>query len=231
VLLFVCAKQAAVDYVKQWRGRDVGRRLNYRQKPRMVPYDELGSLPHTWARSTPPPPIELMIDLLRELLALRLSDAYAWVTCRLHDDPYEVAARELGYSRESIKNLVARGQRALRDRLADYSSAPSWSTEKTAAKLLADGIGLHKVARRLGQSPDTVRALQDRLDPTAKARRDEYVAISRRHINVDEIVRLRKGGLTHEAIAAQLCCSPATVGRHLRGMPATGFAAKCAGAA
>lgn len=220
VLVFVCAKQGAEEYVRHWRGitqrrsQFAGRSRSFSRRPKMLPYDELESLPHIWQRSTPRPPIELMIDLLRELLALRLTDAYAWVTCRLHDDPYDVAARELGYSRESIKNMVARGQTALRDRLGDYSG-PAWSSEKTAAKLLAEGMGLHKVARRVGRSPDTLRPLQDRLDATAKARRDGYVAISRRHIDVAEIFRLRKTGLTHEAIAEQLCCSPATVGKYL----------------
>jgi hypothetical protein len=41
------------------------------------------------------PPIELRIDLLRELLRLRLADALAWVSCRLCDNDHEVVAREL----------------------------------------------------------------------------------------------------------------------------------------
>jgi hypothetical protein len=36
------------------------------------------------------PPIELRIDLLRELLRLRLADALAWVSCRLCDNDHEV---------------------------------------------------------------------------------------------------------------------------------------------
>lgn len=214
VLVFVCAKQGAIEYVRSWRGDTTEQRRARRRQPRMLPYDESTGPPCTWRRCTPPPPVELMIDLLRELLALRLTDAYAWVSCRLHDDPYDVAARELGYSRESIKNLVARGEKALRSRLADHAGV-AWSREATAEKLLADGHGLHRVARRVGLGPDKVRAIQDRLDPTAHERRSQLVAQCTRQIDVDAIVRLRKSGLTHEAIGSELRCSPATVGRHL----------------
>lgn len=215
VLVFVCAKQGAVDHVRTWRGDITGRKRSYRSKPRMLPYDESVGPVLTWRRCTPPPPVELMIDLLRELLALRLTDAYAWVSCRLHDDPYDVAARELGYSRESIKNLVIRGEKALRERLADHRVA-AWSQEKTAEKLLADGIGVDTVVRRIGLGADKVRAIQDRLDPTAKERRARLTARVHRQIDVEAIMRLRKSGLTHEAIGAALDCSQATVGRHLQ---------------
>lgn len=214
VVVFVCAKQGALEHVLRWRNLPADTRRQPTVRPRALPYDESEGPRCTWRRCVPTPPMELMIDLLRELLRLRLADAYAWVTCRLHDDAYDVVARELGYSRGSIKNLVARGEAALRDGLADYR-APSWSAEAVAAKLLADGMGVWQVARRVGLEPDKVRAIQDRLDPSARARRDQLKARLGRPVDTAAILRLRRSGLTHKDIGAALGCSPATVGKYL----------------
>lgn len=155
-LVFVMAKQTSLEYVRRWRKH--GRRSRGDREWLPAPKFEADPDPHLLQRATPTPPIELMIDLLDALIGMRLVDAYCWVTCQLHDDPFDAAAKELGYSRSSMKSIVMKARRRLRERMLDYQPT-RWDAEQSARKLIADGIGLRRVGRRLGMSPARVRAI------------------------------------------------------------------------
>lgn len=71
-------------------------------------------------RSTPPMPIEVMIDLLRERLKLRLAEALPFVSHCLRDDEHDVAVRELRIARAQCKNDIAAARKHLQGALAEY---------------------------------------------------------------------------------------------------------------
>jgi hypothetical protein len=79
-LAFVGAKQGMEEFVRHWRGQPRDCRTK-RGRPLMLQYYEPESddaLPHTWHRSIPAPPVEMLIDCYRALLSMRLKDAVAW---------------------------------------------------------------------------------------------------------------------------------------------------------
>jgi DNA-directed RNA polymerase specialized sigma24 family protein len=216
-LVRVYARQGMLAEIRRW---DHGTKAYPVGASRFASYDTTAESFAGWPRrSVPAPPIELMIDLLRELLKVRLVDAYCWITCELHDDPYDKAAAELGFSRESIKNCMRRAAVTLRETLVDYDppSPLQQSREEVAARLFRQGLSVNDVAARVYMDPRRLTAIQDAVVPGAQQRRAEFVSQRTTHRpDLEEIVRLRKSGLTHAGIARCLGCSQSSVSRILR---------------
>ncbi len=170
-------------------------------------------------RSHPAPPMELMIDLLREILKLPMRFALPFVSHCLHEDGHEVSARELGMVPVSMKNYVAAARKQLKTALVEYTPQPAKSPLERAEALLRSGHSVPSVAKAVHTDPAKLYALQDRIDPTAKARRAaqaKQMRTEREDISTSDLVKLRAAGMTIEAIAKHIGCSMQLVNKRLK---------------
>lgn len=213
-LVRVYARQGMLSEVRRWSH---GSKAHPVDRWRIVEYDESGAMP--LRRSTPAPPIELMIDLLRALLRLRLCQAFSWVTCKLHDDDPAVAARELGHAASSVRGShLPRALAALRTDLAEWEPKPAKTRHQRAVELFRGGSSCAEVSRRLAMGEVRAARIQDSIDPSAKRRRAAQALKMRQErsdVKTSDILLLRKNGLTERAIAMQLGCTQALVNRRL----------------
>lgn len=213
-LIRVWSRQGMLEEIRRW---DHGTKTH---PVRAAAFTEYEDGHYNLPRCTGTPPIELMIDLLRELLRLRLAHAYSWVVCRLHDDDRDVAARELGHSAESVRGShLPRATRELRLALAEYEPKPAKSPHQRAVELFRDGSSCAEVHRRLGISEARAARIQDSIDPLAKRRRATWadkIRNGRPEIKMADIVLLRREGLTQKAIADRLGCGQALVNRRMK---------------
>lgn len=213
-LVRVYARQGMLAEVRRWGH---GTKAHPVDRWRLAEYDENGRMP--MRRSTPAPPMELMIDLLRALLRLRLCHAFSWVTCKLHDDDCDVAARELGHAAASVRGShLPRAISALRRDLAEWEPKPVKTRHQRAVELFRGGASCAEIARRLRMSEVLAARIQDSIDPLAKRRRAAQAAKMRHErsdVTTSDILLLRKAGLTEQAIAEQLGCTAALVNRRL----------------
>jgi DNA invertase Pin-like site-specific DNA recombinase len=216
-LVRVRARQGMLHEIQRW---DHGTKEHPVNQRGFVAYDESDALQIGWMnRATRPLPIELMIDLLRELLKLRLSDSFAWVSRRLCDDDHEVAARELREAPDSMKNRVTRAETWIQAGLREYEPRPAKTRAKRAEELLRRGDTVPSVAKALHIDDRTLYALQDRIDPTAKKRRAaqaRQMRAGREEIATDDLVTLRADGMTLAAIAEHFGCSMQLVRKRLK---------------
>lgn len=76
----------------------------------LVDYDGWSSVDSSFdlRRCIQPRPIELMIDLLREVLKLRLWNALAWVSHCLADNDHEVAAKAFNVGKDQMRTAAER---------------------------------------------------------------------------------------------------------------------------
>lgn len=213
-LVRVWSRQGMLEEIRRW---DHGTKTHPVRSAAFVPYEDAH---YDLPRCSPTPPIELMIDLLRELLRLRLSHAYSWVVCRLHDDDSDVAARELGHSAATIRGShLSRATASLRAALAEYEPKPARSQHQRAVELFKQGASCAEVHRRLGMSEARAARIQDSIDLLAKRRRAAHaykIRNGRPEIRMADIVALRKEGLTQKAIADRLGCGQALVNRRMK---------------
>jgi hypothetical protein len=199
----VYARQGMIAEVRRW---DHGTKKHPVHVDRFVDVFDPAYAPKAF---TPRPPIELMIDLLRELLKLRLADALAWTVHRLNDDDHQVSARELGEASSSQRNRVARAASALRTALRDYAPNPCKTRHQRAVELFRQGASCEHVARAVKMCPVGAARIQDSIDPAAKRRRAaqaELIRGGRKDIRDADVVSLRSEGLTMQAIADRLGC-------------------------
>jgi hypothetical protein len=214
-LVRVYARQGMLAEVRRWGH---GTKQHPVHRALLVEYDESAALPVR--RATPAPPIELMIDLLRALLRLRLAHAYSWVTCRLHGDDLDVAARELGHSAASVRGShLPRAVSALRADLQEWEPKPAKSPHQRAVELFRRGESCAFVAKALRMSETKAAQIQDSIDPLAKRRRAAQAHAmrhERQDIKLADIIALRREGLTEQRIADQLGCGLALVNRRLK---------------
>jgi len=166
-LIRVRARQGMLIELRRW---DHGTRGNWVHRAAFVDYDDELSVnePH---RCTPCPPIELMIDLLREVLKLRLQNALAFVSHYLADNDHEVAAGAFCLERDQMRTAAERARRQLQDVLAEYEPRPGLDKWERVERLLRQGRSANDVANTVGTSWEKVAQIQDRIDPRAKARR------------------------------------------------------------
>lgn len=213
-LIRVYARQGMLAEIRRW---DHGTKKHPVDQRQFREYDEAAP-DLALRRCTQPPPIELMIDLLRELLKLRLSDAFAWTSARLCDNDHDTAARELGEVAGSQRNRVARAAKALQKSLREYEPKPGKPPCQRAVELFREGASCAAVARATGLSETEAAAIQDSLDPLAKRRRAaqaKAMRIERTDVRTADIIMLRRAKLTEAAIAAQLGCSQKLVNKRL----------------
>lgn len=215
-LIRVYSRQGMLAEIRRW---DHGTKKHPVNAARFREYDESTPL-LALRRSVAPPPIELMIDLLRELLKMRLVHAFSWVTCRLHDDDLDVAARELGHTPESIRGShLTRASRQLREALCEYEPRPGKTRHQRAVELFRGGASCAAVAKALHMHETKAAQIQDSIDPSAKRRRAAQaraMRVGRTDVKTADIIQLRRSGLTEDAIAARLGCGQHLVNKRLR---------------
>lgn len=213
-LVRVWSRQGMLAEVRRW---DHGTKKHPVRAAAFTEYKE-GAL--ILKNHTPAPPIELMIDLLRELLALRLAHAFSWVVCRLHGEPPVIAARELGHTPDSVRGShLPRAVAALRRALAEYEPKPARTPHQRAVELFRQGASCAEVHRRLGISDARAARIQDSVDPLAKRRRAAQafaIRNERKDIKMADIIALRREGLTEQAVADRLGCGTHLVNKRLK---------------
>ena len=115
-LVFICARDAMLEESRRWRGLPAdGRTL---RAWRASGGDERGDS-FGWPRYTPAPDIELLIDVKRTLLAMRLREAAAWYSRHVLDEPVGKLGPEFGVSR----GRVCQYEIAARERLKEVALA------------------------------------------------------------------------------------------------------------
>jgi DNA-binding CsgD family transcriptional regulator len=210
----VYARQGMLAELRRW---DHGSKEYPVNADRFREYDESKSVLGL-RRSEPPPPIELMIDLLRELLKLRLADALAWTSRRLCDNDLDVSARELREAACSQKNRVARAANALQQALREYEPRPPKTPRQRAVELFRRGASCAEVAKVLHIGQDKAAQIQDSIDPLAKRRRAAQaraIRVGRTDVKTADIIQLRRAGYTQDAIANELGCGQHLVSKRL----------------
>jgi hypothetical protein len=111
VLVFVCAKQGMQHESRRWSGKDrhgrVGDKARKSKAPEFDEYEE-------WRHCVPTPPIEMMIDLKRALLALPLRESVSWYSQRWLGEEHAHLEPEFGVSAHRIRQYVASANDALK---------------------------------------------------------------------------------------------------------------------
>lgn len=169
-------------------------------------------------RCTPPLPMELMIDLLRELLRLRMAEALPFVSHVLLDEDHQVAARELRMAPCSMKNRIAAARSRLQEALVEYEPKPAKTTHQRAVELFRRGESCAFVAKTIHISEAKAAQIQDEIDPLAKRRRAaqaKAMRTERADVKTADIIQLRREGLTEQAIGKRLGCSQRLVNKRL----------------
>jgi transposase len=211
-LVRVWSRQGMLEEIRRW---DHGTKTHPVRAAAFSAYED-GAV--SLKRCIPAPPIELMIDLLRELLRVRLPDAFAWVCSRINDQDHGHAASELGEADCSMRNRVSRASKQLRVALREYEPRPAKTPHQRAVELFREGASCAEVHRRLGMSEARAARIQDSVDPLAKRRRAAWaskIRNGRPEIKLADIVALRRDGLTQKAIADRLGCGQALVNRRM----------------
>lgn len=222
-LIRVRARQGMLIELRRW---DHGTREHPVNRGNLIDFDD-------WAdtesrldlrRCYPPPPIELMIDLLRQVLRLRLQNALAFVSHYLADNDHEVAARAFGVEPDHMRSAAERARRQLQHVLEEYEPRPGLDKWERVERLLREGRSANEVANLVRTSWDKVARIQDRIDPRAKARRyrSRPELQARPDICTAEVIRLRLSGKTQREIAEHYDVGQATIGKRLKKAGLTG---------
>jgi DNA-directed RNA polymerase specialized sigma24 family protein len=222
-LIRVRARQGMLVELRRW---DHGTRDHPVRSGSLIDYDDWSAVESTFdvRRCTPRPPIELMIDLLRAVVKLRLQNALAFVSHYLADNDHEVAARAFGIEADQMRTAAERARRELQHVLEDYEPRPALSKWERVEKLLRQGRSANEVAKTVGTSWDKVARIQDRIDPRAKARRyrSRPLLQSRPDISTAEVIQLRRAGKTQREIAAHFDVAQTSIAKRLKKAGLTG---------
>lgn len=202
-LIRVRARQGMLAEIRRW---DHGTRDHPVSRRDLVDFDDWSSVESSvdLKRCVQPPPIELMIDLLREVLKLRLWNALAWVSHYLADNDHEVAAKAFNVERDQMRTAAERARRELAAALEAYEPRTALTRWERVEALLRQGRSVNEVAKTVKTEWAKVARIQDRLDPRAKARRSRQAMAmrhERRDVSTVEIIKLRKLGKTQREIA------------------------------
>lgn len=222
-LIRVRARQGMLVELRRW---DHGTREHPVKRASLIDYDGWSNIKEVFdvRRCTPRPPIELMIDLVREVVRLRLQNALAFVSHYLADNDHEVAANAFGVKRDQMKSAAERARRQLQHVLSEYEPRPALSKWERVEALLRQHRSANEVAKTVGTSWDKVARIQDRIDPCAKARRyrSRPSLHSRPDISTAEVIRLRRSGKTQREIGEHFDVAQTSIAKRLKAAGLTG---------
>lgn len=223
-LVRVRARQGMLAEIRRW---DHGTKDHPVSRRDLVDYDGWSSAeaPFDLRRCVQPPPIELMIDLLREVLKLRLWNALAWVSHYLADNDHDVAAKAFCVARDQMRTAAERARRELSAALEEYEPRTALGKWERVEALLRHGRSVNEVAKTCKTEWAKVARIQDRLDPTARTRRARQAMAmrhERRDISTVAIIELRKSGKTQREIAEAFGVGQKLVASRLKKIGMTG---------
>ncbi len=223
-LVRVRARQGMLAEIRRWDHGTKGHPVSRRD---LVDFDAWSSVESSvdLRRCVQPPPIELMIDLLREVLKLRLWNALAWVNHYLAENDHEVAAQAFNVEKDQMRTAAERARRELAAALEVYEPRTALGKWERVEALLRQGRSVNEVARTVKTEWAKVARIQDRLDPAARARRARQAMAmrhERRDIPTIEIVTLRKSGKTQREIAEAFGVGQKLINGRLKKLGMTG---------
>jgi DNA-directed RNA polymerase specialized sigma subunit len=216
-LIRVRARQGMLRELRRW---DHGTKDHPVRRSDLVDYDGWSNVESSYdvRRCTPRPPIEIMIDLLREVLKLRLTNALAFVSHYLADNDHDVAAQAFGVEKDQMRTAAERARRQLQHVLSEYEPKPGLDKWERVADLLRQGRTPNEVAKAVGTSWEKVARIQDRIDPRAKQRRyrSRPALQARADISTATVIELRRAGKTQREIAEHFDVAQASIAKRLK---------------
>lgn len=178
VLVFVCAKQGMLEEARHWAGcqhaKDGhGHPRRIGAAPRLEGYQE-------WFSFTPAPPIELLIDVYRTLLAMPLRESASWYSRHVLDEPVGTLAPEFGVSRgricqyemaarDKLREVVLSGEerRESQTRILGTAKLQREQVERQRYRELRDMGATRRQAMRGCKSPNCFASMAKQLTPEA----------------------------------------------------------------